>query len=75
MVVYLHPWGVALDQPRLLVHSLSKFQHYSHLHKTAARLKALLQDLIWAPAATALQSREFCISLPPQASNDGYSSK
>jgi hypothetical protein len=54
-VVYLHPWEIDPTQPRLPVRRLAKFRHYLHLHKTVARLQALLHDFAWGPMATVLR--------------------
>lgn len=43
-VVYLHPWEIDPDQPRLLGSRLSRFRHYVNLPKTEIRLECLLRD-------------------------------
>ena len=43
-VFYLHPWEVDPDQPRLQAGWLGRFRHYRNLHRTEARLRALLTD-------------------------------
>jgi polysaccharide deacetylase family protein (PEP-CTERM system associated) len=43
-VFYLHPWELDPDQPRLKAGLVSRFRHYCNLHRTEARLQALLGD-------------------------------
>jgi len=44
-VVYLHPWEIDPEQPRIPnAPALSRFRHYVNLHKTESRLRALLQE-------------------------------
>lgn len=47
-VFYLHPWEVDPEQPRIDAPWLSRFRHYTNLHRTAARLEALMDDFRWA---------------------------
>ena len=44
LVMYLHPWELDPDQPRMEGSFVSKFRHYLNLHKTEARLQRLVQD-------------------------------
>lgn len=45
LILYLHPWEVDPGQPRMKkVPRLSRFRHYTNLHKTEIRLKRLLKD-------------------------------
>jgi len=41
-IVYVHPWELDPDQPRLQGTLLSKFRHYINLEKTESRLESLL---------------------------------
>ena len=50
-VFYVHPWEIDPDQPRLQVNALGRFRHYRNLHKTEARLRALMRDFHFAPLA------------------------
>jgi polysaccharide deacetylase family protein (PEP-CTERM system associated) len=49
VVFYLHPWEIDPAQPRLPVSGLGRFRHYRNLHKTEARLRALMRDFRFAP--------------------------
>lgn len=43
-MLYLHPWEIDPDQPRLAAASrMSKFRHTVNLHKTASRLERLFE--------------------------------
>lgn len=49
LVVYLHPWEIDPDQPRLKASALSRYRHYLNLDKTETRLVRLLQDFQFGP--------------------------
>jgi len=53
-MVYLHPWELDPDQPRLPVGALTRFRHLVNVDKTEARLVRLLGDFAFAPAAEVL---------------------
>jgi polysaccharide deacetylase family protein (PEP-CTERM system associated) len=63
VVVYVHPWELDPDQPRIEGATfLSRFRHYQNLGRTETRLKALFRDFQFAPirdvlANWAVQSR------------------
>lgn len=44
LVMYLHPWEIDPEQPRMEGPVLSKFRHYLNLNRTESRLLALLKD-------------------------------
>jgi len=48
-IVYLHPWEIDPDQPRIAGSVLSKFRHYVNLGKMEFILKQLLSDFQFAP--------------------------
>ncbi len=43
-IFYLHPWEVDPEQPRLRASALSRYRHYTNLHRTADRLVRLLRQ-------------------------------
>ena len=43
VVVYLHPWELDPDQPRLPCGRLTRIRHYRNQHKTESRLRILLR--------------------------------
>ena len=49
LVMYLHPWELDPDQPRMDGPMLSKVRHYLNLDKTEQRLRRLLKDFSFAP--------------------------
>ena len=51
LVMYLHPWELDPDQPRMQGPLLSRFRHYINLHKTEDRLIHLLRDFRFAPVS------------------------
>jgi polysaccharide deacetylase family protein (PEP-CTERM system associated) len=56
-VVYLHPWEIDPEQPRIPAHAFSRFRQYFRLDQTAARLARLLQDFSFASMASILRDR------------------
>jgi polysaccharide deacetylase family protein (PEP-CTERM system associated) len=54
VLVYLHPWELDIDQPRLAAPIRSRFRQYLNLSATAPRLRRLLSDFQFAPIRTAL---------------------
>jgi len=53
-IVYLHPWEVDPDQPRVPASWLSRWRHYMNLGKTADRLERLLTEFRFAPIRNVL---------------------
>ncbi len=49
LVMYLHPWELDPEQPRMEGPLLSRFRHYLNLHRAEARLRSLLEDFAFAP--------------------------
>lgn len=56
-VVYLHPWEVDPDQPRLPASTGNGFRHYLNLDRTEPRLAALISEFRFAPVAQVLADR------------------
>jgi polysaccharide deacetylase family protein (PEP-CTERM system associated) len=56
-VVYLHPWEIDPEQPRIPAKAFSRFRQYFHLDQTAARLTRLLQDFRFGTMASILRDR------------------
>lgn len=44
-MVYIHPWEIDPEQPRMELPGLSKFKHYVNLSKHSDKLKSLLSDV------------------------------
>lgn len=53
-MIYLHPWEIDPEQPRLPVGPLTRFRHLVNVRKTEARLGRILADFNCAPAAEVL---------------------
>lgn len=49
LVLYLHPWEIDPEQPRLTGPLKSRFRHYTNLHQTQDRLETLLQRYSFVP--------------------------
>ncbi len=56
-VVYLHPWELDPEQPRLPAGKLSRFRHYTNLHRMEERFVRLLQDFSFGTMSEVLQTR------------------
>jgi hypothetical protein len=54
--MYLHPWELDPDQPRMAGSRLSTFRHYLNLDKTEARLKRLLSDFPFTTIRNTLET-------------------
>lgn len=56
-IVYLHPWELDRDQPRLKGSLASRFRHYTSLSKTEGKLRRLLQEFSFATVREVLTCR------------------
>lgn len=54
LIMYLHPWELDPEQPRMVGSLGSRFRHYVNLHKTEARLRRLLTDFKFVPIQQAV---------------------
>lgn len=48
-MLYLHPWEVDPDQPRITGKLKSRIRHYTNLRSTERKLEQLLRTRSWAP--------------------------
>lgn len=48
-IVYVHPWELDREQPRLPAGALSRFRQYTNLGRTETRLRRLLREFDFAP--------------------------
>jgi polysaccharide deacetylase family protein (PEP-CTERM system associated) len=53
-IVYLHPWEIDPQQPRLAAAATSRFRQYANLRVTETRLLRLLQEFRFGPIRAAL---------------------
>lgn len=49
VVLYLHPWEIDPEQPRIRGPLKSRFRHYTNLHRTEERLESLLKRYHFVP--------------------------
>ncbi len=55
-VFYLHPWELDPEQPRVEgARALSRFRHYTNLHKVGDRLTQLMTEFSFAPMCQVLE--------------------
>ncbi len=53
-IVYLHPWEIDTDQPRIHAPWRSRFRHYQNLDTTVTKLERLLDDFRFTSMETVL---------------------
>ncbi len=56
--VYLHPWELDVEQPRVNVRGLRRFRHYVGIRRTLAKLDRLVSEYPFVGLAEALGQRE-----------------
>jgi polysaccharide deacetylase family protein (PEP-CTERM system associated) len=56
-LVYLHPWEIDPEQPRIRAKAFARLRHYCNLGKTELRLGRLLRDFPFGPLARVLGER------------------
>lgn len=54
-IIYMHPWEIDPEQPRMRGKRLSVFRHYVNLGKTLHKLRSLLQKFRFAPIREVLK--------------------
>lgn len=55
-VIYLHPWEIDTEQPRISVGWISRFRHYVNIAKTETKLRILLNDFKFQPICEYLKN-------------------
>lgn len=61
LVMYLHPWEIDPQQPRMQGPLLSRIRHYMNLRKTEQRLATLLEDFSFGSIVQVIEPlRELC---------------
>lgn len=56
-IFYLHPWEIDPDQPRLSAGLVSRWRHYTNLHRTEPRLRRLLKEFRFGTIADVLSAQ------------------
>jgi polysaccharide deacetylase family protein (PEP-CTERM system associated) len=54
-MLYLHPWEVDPEQPRIAGRIKSRIRHYTNLRSTERKLEGLLRTRRWAPVREVIQ--------------------
>ena len=68
LVMYLHPWELDPDQPRMEGPVISKFRHYLNLGRCEERLNKLLMDFEFAPISEVIEPiKQACKDQPTDA--------
>jgi len=62
--IYLHPWELDPDQPRLNAGLGRRFRHYLNLHRTENRLEQLLRDFPLGTLSDAFEQARAADELP-----------
>lgn len=55
IIMYIHPWEIDTDQPRLEGPLLSKIRHYINLDSTLPKMRTFLSEFAFRPVAEFLQ--------------------
>jgi polysaccharide deacetylase family protein (PEP-CTERM system associated) len=55
-MVYLHPWEIDPNQPRIAASWRSRFRQYQNLHTTENKLSRLIHEFSWAPMSKVLSA-------------------
>jgi len=63
-MVYIHPWELDAQQPRLAAPARARFRQYTNLGATEGRLERLLRDFRFAPIREALPEVERACAEP-----------
>ena len=66
-VLYLHPWELDPDQPRLRVGWRTRLRHYTNLHRTEQRVQRLLSQTPFDTMGAVVEAREAAGRLPTRA--------
>jgi polysaccharide deacetylase family protein (PEP-CTERM system associated) len=61
-LIYLHPWEIDPDQPRIPAGAVARFRQYIHLDQTEARLSRLLQDFRFGTVLDVLRHQQLVAS-------------
>lgn len=72
-IFYLHPWEIDPQQPRVSGASrLSKFRHYTNLHRCKARLEKLLEDFDFGTVSQSLATVKLKVEMDLSSDSSGY---
>ena len=72
---YLHPWEIDPEQPRVRVGWLSRFRHYTNLHRCEGRLRRLLDEFSFGTMREVLTARGLLASGPVRSAHMGRSTE
>ncbi len=61
---YIHPWELDPEQPRLPVSWATRLRHYGGLHRTEARIRALVREFRFTSIAESLALEEVAWTQP-----------
>jgi len=73
-VLYIHPWELDPEQPRLRAGPLTRVRHYRGLERTTERLRALLSEFQMSSAAFYLAQRSTSRAWPGVALSPAHAS-
>jgi polysaccharide deacetylase family protein (PEP-CTERM system associated) len=67
LILYLHPWEIDPEQPRLATGWRVRVNHYHNLHRTERRVRALCERFAFAPVGEVLERLAAAGRLPERA--------
>jgi polysaccharide deacetylase family protein (PEP-CTERM system associated) len=71
-IIYLHPWELDPDLPRIKIGLLKSLRHYGNLGLTEERLHRLLDEFSFGPLSEVLNSSSILADWPAVAPVNGY---
>ncbi len=57
-IVYMHPWELDVDQPRLEAGAVTRFRQYTNLRRTESRVRRLLDEFSFAPIRDVIRAED-----------------
>lgn len=58
-MIYVHPWEIDTEQPRLMTSPLIQLAHYYNLHTTWGKLERLLRDFTFLPLSEIMEKGKY----------------
>ena len=71
VVVYLHPWELDTEQPRIPAGPRSRFRHYTNIHRMEGRVSALLRRYKFVRFCDVVGESDECVGHPQPTRQSG----
>lgn len=73
-MIYIHPWEVDTEQPRLVVPPHIRFIHYHNLKSTYMKLESLIREFHFVPLGELIKNQDYKSIVIPQE-NEPYKNR